>query len=230
MSVTAFVKFFAKTSKNKWVKISEATSNIIRDLIRWEDVSSVSKPTDFDMNFATKYKHIEFYICKDDYKKEFGEIVHLGEFGRDCILVKDEKLLEEIRKVQAPSSTVSLLLQESPHFIFIVTEKTAVHKGDFYNEESFIGPLRVVKDRIKKNKKHLRKLKKFELSKDYYSLSESQKEDFCSDMNDTQSCIEEDKVLRDNIVATINVFNYFNYFADIPDGWAEEVIAYIYVE
>ena len=108
MSTTAVINIYGKTYKGVWKKVSEATSNIVRDLLHWSDIDGILKPSDFNEKLSDTGTEYCFYICKDDYKKEFGEITKHQEYGGDCIVVKDEKLLKEIEKVKCPDKSIIL--------------------------------------------------------------------------------------------------------------------------
>lgn len=229
MSTTAVINIYVKTYKGVWKKVSEATSNVVRDLINWSEIDTVSQPTDFHEKLSEKGLEYQFPICKDEYKIEFGSITHRSEYGGDCIIVNNDEVLKMIEKVKCPDKSF-ILPGDRSHFIYILKEKEYTHNGFFYNIESFNKPLASLKKRIKLDKKQLKKLENFQNTKDFYLLNEDQKEDFNSDMNDVVSSIIENKAQRDNIKAFINVLEYFRDCAWFDGDWFEDVIAYIYIE
>ena len=230
MSVTAWINFYAKTEKKGWFKISEATSNIVRDILRFKEPDGSKKPDNFNIDLSYKYNEFCFHICKDDYKKEFGEIIEKDVYGckRNCIVVNDDKLLEELRKIKAPDGLI--LPKDVPHFICIIREKTEKHQGCFYKVENFEALLPEIKKFIKEEKKSLKELNEIKNSIEYFKLKNTVKDDILQEIGNTQNSIKEWKQEKDDIKWIINVFNYFKYWALTDDGWIDDVIAYIYME
>lgn len=228
MSTTAFINFYVKSEEKKWFLVSEAASNIVRDIIRWKEPDCSEKPDDFDLDLSYKYTEFCFWICKDDYKKEFGEIVKKEGYSCDCIIVKDKKLLEEIEKVKAPS--MMILPEDVSHFLCILEEKSETHRGVFYRVENFKALLPTVKKFLKKEKKSLKKLKELRNSKEFYELDDDKKEDVLNNIGDYEASIKEWKLDKKNINYFINIFDYFKYDVWTHNGYVDDVIAYIYIE
>ena len=228
MSTTAFINFYAKSEKKNWFLISEATSNIVRDIIRWKEPDYSEKPDDFDLDLSYKYTEFCFCICKDDYKKEFGEIVKKEGYNCDCIIIKDKKLLEEIEKVKAPGKII--LPEDLSHFIYVLEEKSETHKGDFYRVENFEALLPPIEKNIKKEKRILKKLNKLKNSKEYYELPSDKQENVLNDIGNSETTINEWKDDKRNIQRMINIFEYFNNEVWTHNGYVDDVIAYIYIE
>jgi len=228
MSTTAFINFYAKTNKKDWFLISEATSNIVRDIIRWKEPDCSEKPDDFNIDLSYKYTEFCFCICKDDYKEKFGEIIKKEGYNCDCIIIKDKKLLKEIEKVKAPSTMI--LPEDVSHFIYVLEEKTGTHNGAFYRVENFEALLPSIKKILKKEKKLFKKLEKLRNSKEYYELPSDKQEDVLDDIGNSKTAIDEWKGDKRNIQRIINTFDYFKNEVWTHNGFVDDVIAYIYIE
>lgn len=230
MSVTAYIDFYAKTDKKSWFKISEATSNIVRDIINWKEPECSERPSDFNLDLSYKYNEFCFHICKDDYKEEFGTIIEKDVYGckRNCIIVNDDKLLEELREIKAPDGLI--LPKDVFHFICVLKERTEKHQGCFYRVENFEALLPEIKKFLNEEKESLVELNKIKNSTEYFKLKNSVKDDILQDIGNTQSSIDEWKREKNNIKWIINVFNYFRCWALTDNGWIDDVIAYIYIE